>query len=164
MKEFKLLLFNEKDTINLGYRLSFCFKKCFIIYLYGDIGSGKTTFSRGFLQGLGYIGHIKSPTYTLVEKYFLVSNIIYHFDLYRLNNPEELEFIGIRDYFCHQAIYLIEWPKKGKGILPYADIKLYLSYYNNLRKAHFIATSIYGEILLKKLSYNNINYNYNFNL
>ncbi|MGP1939680.1 MAG: tRNA (adenosine(37)-N6)-threonylcarbamoyltransferase complex ATPase subunit type 1 TsaE [Arsenophonus sp. ET-DL9-MAG3] len=153
MKEFILLLADEKETITLGNRLGCFCNQCFILYLYGDLGTGKTTFSRGFLQGLGYQGHVKSPTYTLVEYYFFSDNFVYHFDLYRLTDPEELEFIGIRDYFDWRAICLVEWPKKGKGILPHADLELYLSYNDNGRKARFVALSIYGKMLLEKFSY-----------
>ncbi|MGP1945921.1 MAG: tRNA (adenosine(37)-N6)-threonylcarbamoyltransferase complex ATPase subunit type 1 TsaE [Arsenophonus sp. ER-QC15-MAG3] len=150
MKEL-ILLANEKETISLGYRLGLHCKQRFILYLYGDFGTGKTTFSRGFLQSLGYQGYVKSPTYTLVESYLLNYNTVYHFDLHRLTDPKELEFIGVRDYFNYDDICLVEYPNNGEGILPCADLELYLSYDNNWRQAQFIPFSSYGEILLKKL-------------
>ena len=119
--------------------------------LIGKNGAGKTTLTRGMVQGLGYQGNVKSPTYTLVEEYSIAGKMIYHFDLYRLADPEELEFMGIRDYFSQNCICLIEWAEKGKGILPEADLLVNIDYYDDARNMTLIAQNSVGEHILTQL-------------
>ncbi len=97
-----------------------------VVYLQGDLGVGKTTLAQAMLRALGVTQSIKSPTYTLLESYETHLGLAYHLDLYRLNDPEELEFIGIRDYLGTAALWLVEWPEKGAGYLPEADLLLTL--------------------------------------
>jgi tRNA threonylcarbamoyladenosine biosynthesis protein TsaE len=119
---FKLALNNEDDTQNLAQVLAQHFSTG-VIYLIGDLGAGKTTLTRYFLQSLGHKGAVKSPTYTLVEPYNIHGKDIFHFDLYRLNDPYELELMGIRDYLeTPDALFLFEWPSKGGDEIPEPDL------------------------------------------
>lgn len=125
------------------------------LYLNGELGAGKTTLSRGIIQGLGHQGKVKSPTYTLVEEYQLQGKNIYHFDLYRLSDPEELEFMGIRDYFTENSICLIEWAEKGAGLLAEADLFVDIAYADNAREVQLIAKSTLGESIIQQLHLKN---------
>ncbi|QXW27047.1 tRNA (adenosine(37)-N6)-threonylcarbamoyltransferase complex ATPase subunit type 1 TsaE [Acinetobacter johnsonii] len=119
---FNLTLNNEEDTKNLAEILSKNFTAG-VIYLIGDLGAGKTTLTRYWLQAMGHKGAVKSPTYTLVEPYNIQGKDIFHFDLYRLNDPYELELMGIRDYLeTADALFLFEWPSKGGEEIPEADL------------------------------------------
>ncbi|WWP00378.1 MAG: tRNA (adenosine(37)-N6)-threonylcarbamoyltransferase complex ATPase subunit type 1 TsaE [Candidatus Dasytiphilus stammeri] len=141
---FKTLLPNETATLNLGKKIAILSKnkKTIKIGLSGDLGTGKTTLCRGFLQALGYQDPIKSPSYSLVESYYLSSCIVHHFDFYRISKLEELEFIGLRDYFSINAFYLLEWANKSYEMFPSMDIHLWLAYHKEeYRIAEITASS-----------------------
>ena len=120
-------------------------------FLQGELGAGKTTLARGFLRRLGHTGIVKSPTYTLVEPYFLKDQDVYHFDLYRLNTLEELESIGLRDYFDGRGISLIEWPEKAKELLDPPDVWLTIEFQGSSRQVQLLAHTATGTDIVKKL-------------
>lgn len=119
---FVIQLADENEMLRLGAQLAKVIPNGTVIYLTGSLGAGKTTLVRGLLRGLGYEDPVKSPTYTLVEPYEVAGKKIYHFDVYRIDDAEELEYIGIRDYFDKDSICLIEWPENAQGVLPSADL------------------------------------------
>lgn len=121
------------------------------LYLNGDLGAGKTTFTRHLVQGLGHDGSVKSPTYTLVEPYLIGDVDLFHFDLYRLADPEELEFMGIRDYFNANSLCLIEWPEKGWGMLAAADIEINIQIKDEQRKFEFVTHSSVADNILSSM-------------
>ena len=121
------------------------------VFFHGQLGSGKTTLCRGVLRACGHVGVVKSPTYTLVEPYHYRNIDIYHFDLYRLGDPEELEYVGIRDYFSGNNICLVEWPERGEGMLPGADVHVFLDYLRGGRIVKLVAGAQRGENIIGTL-------------
>lgn len=123
----QLYLNNTEETERFGAELFKSVPSKCVIFLQGDLGAGKTTLVRGFLRAAGFSGAVKSPTYTLVEEYTIGGRKLFHFDLYRVVDPEELEWMGIRDYFDQDSVCFIEWPDKGKGFLPEPDTVIALA-------------------------------------
>jgi tRNA threonylcarbamoyladenosine biosynthesis protein TsaE len=145
---------NEEAMLELARKLCHCLEWPLTVYMHGELGAGKTTFTRGIVQGLGHSGAVKSPTYTLVEPYDFGNRRVYHFDLYRLSDPEELEYMGIRDYFLNNCLCIIEWPSHGLGWLPCADLEIRIEYKKIGRCLSIDAKSEQGTRVLEKLHHN----------
>lgn len=122
---------NEKATEQLGERLSATVPPVRLLYIRGPLGAGKTTLVRGLLRGLGYEGPVKSPTFTLVEPYDLAKATVNHFDLYRVTDPQELEFLALRDYIGSGNVCIVEWPERGADVLPLPDLDVMIRPSNN---------------------------------
>jgi tRNA threonylcarbamoyladenosine biosynthesis protein TsaE len=144
---------NEKKTQQIAEKLAkYCPKtERFIIFLEGELGSGKTTFARFFLQTLGHAGPVKSPTYTLVETYQVANHLIFHLDLYRLQAPREILELGLYDELSQVAIWLIEWPERALAFLPQADILCSLALIKCHRQLQIRAQTSRGKQLLQKI-------------
>lgn len=145
MSEVTLYLADEQAMSDFGARIARVTQGHGLIFLEGNLGMGKTTLSRGIIRGLGHVGSVKSPTFTLVEPYEIGEVRAFHFDLYRLVDPEELEFLGIRDYFEDDALCLIEWPDKGAGFLPKPDLTITISPQDSGRSLKILSQGSRGE-------------------
>ena len=150
--DFEILLLGEQAMVGFGARLGKLLPDGSLIFLEGDLGAGKTTLSRGILEAFGHHGVVKSPTYTLVEPYTLEERLIYHFDLYRLGDPEELEFIGIRDYLNQASCCLIEWPERGEGMLPEPDLRVEIHVVDDARCVAISAGTKKGQQIIGELT------------
>ena len=142
---------DEEAMVALGARVAAVCEPGLVVFLEGDLGMGKTTFSRGFIRALGHSGAVKSPTYTLVEPYQLGELQVFHFDLYRLEDPEELEFMGIRDYFGDMSVCLVEWPERGLGALPLGDLVINIARTGSGRRLMFEAATERGRRVLARM-------------
>lgn len=137
-------LADEGATLALGKSWAASLSAPLVVYLQGDLGAGKTTFTRGLLRGLGHNGAVKSPTYTLVESYPLTSFVLHHFDLYRFSTPEEWEDAGLDDLFGDDSVCFIEWPQQGGEFTPNADITISLNHSEHGRNCTLTAHTTRG--------------------
>ncbi|HQU14743.1 MAG: tRNA (adenosine(37)-N6)-threonylcarbamoyltransferase complex ATPase subunit type 1 TsaE [Chromatiales bacterium 21-64-14] len=135
----------------LGAALAVACGPGLLIRLTGELGTGKTTLTRGFLAALGHAGPVRSPTYTLVEPYEIGRHRVYHLDLYRVADPEELEFLGLRDLLDGEAVCLVEWPERAGAALPAGDLTLHLAYRSPGRQVTVTAQSPAGQGVLDHL-------------
>lgn len=152
-----IMLHSEENTLRVANALGCILKthkQLVIIHLDGVLGAGKTTFCRGVLQAFGHVGAVKSPTYTLVEPYEFCEQTVYHFDLYRLGDPHELDYMGIRDYYDQQCVCLIEWPDRGAGFLPEPDLLVNLVAVGESRRMVLKGISSLGESVVGNMRKN----------
>lgn len=152
VNEMQLHFDSESAMLNWAKHFSEYLQAGCVIFLYGPLGAGKTTLTRGILRGLGFQDKVKSPTYTLVEPYHIKYIDIFHFDLYRLKKPQELLEIGIQDYLQPNAICIIEWPENGLPCLPQPDLACYISHTEPGRQLTLKAYSALGKQILEKLN------------
>jgi tRNA threonylcarbamoyladenosine biosynthesis protein TsaE len=141
---------NEQLLEKLGGCLSSLLGQHLLLTLEGELGAGKTTLVRGLLHRAGYSGAVKSPTFSLVEPYELISGKLFHFDLYRLKDPEELEYIGMREYLSAPALSVVEWPEKAGDFLPVSDIHIMIKRTGQGREVNLQAQTEHGRILIGK--------------
>lgn len=154
MRTFATYLPDEAATSAFGSCLARCLAPGLLVYLHGDLGAGKTALTRALLHAGGYVGHVKSPTYALVEHYRLPSaQQVVHFDLYRMGSPEEFLDAGLAEEFNGENICIVEWPEQGAGILPQPDWRIYLSVRDDGREVELQACSTQGELCLNRLHF-----------
>lgn len=157
MRHFKTHLHDEAGTAAIGAALARALAPGLAIHLHGDLGAGKTTLTRAMLHAAGYTGHVRSPTYTLVEPYAVVIDgqqvEVLHFDLYRLASAEEFLDAGFREHFGGQAICIVEWPEKAAPVLPSPDIEVLLSISGRGRDIELQALSDQGYQCLDRLKF-----------
>ena len=154
INQLQLILKDEQQMQLLGEKIAQAIDQIntpLLVVLNGDLGAGKTTLSRGILNGLGHKGSVKSPTYTLVEPYDLEIGKVFHFDLYRLVDPEELYEIGFNDYLSEAQLSMVEWPDKGGNLVPKADISLQINSNGTGREVILMAQTSLGSQCVNRL-------------
>lgn len=144
----ELIVTTAQEMEKLGARLAKGLSIVQLVYLRGTLGTGKTTLVRGLLQAMGHMGVVRSPTFTLVEGYVVNGRQIYHLDLYRVGYPEELEFIGFRDYVKNNNLCLIEWAERGAAVLPLPDLDVEIRKSEDQRIVRLISHTERGAKLL----------------
>jgi tRNA threonylcarbamoyladenosine biosynthesis protein TsaE len=149
-----LKLMSEGEQETLGARVARACEGQTLIFLEGDLGAGKTTLARGFLRGLGHWGTVKSPTYTLIEPYEIEGRKVYHLDLYRVADPGELEYLGLREMLSENATLLIEWAERGEGWLPPPDLRVLIRHCGQGREVELDAFTPVGEKVVSRLGSN----------
>lgn len=145
-------LADEEATLTAGRVLGQLLDGHGLVTLQGNLGGGKTTLSRGLIQGLGYQGAVKSPTYTLVEPYEIGALRVQHYDLYRMSDPEELEYLGMRDFLADDTLTLVEWPERAGTRLPAADLALSLELQGTGRRLAWQGQTARGRQLAEQLA------------
>lgn len=147
----QLILPDEAATLALGAALAGVLKPGLVIHLHGDLGTGKTTLTRGLLRGLGHTGPVKSPTYTLVELYVISGYSVYHFDFYRFNSPQEWYDAGLEEHFDGTSVCVVEWPEKADGLSPPPDIEIRFEAHGDARQVSLEGNSERGTSCLSEL-------------
>lgn len=142
---------DTEAQLNFGARLATLLPPMCVLYLEGDLGTGKTTLTRGILRQLGHAGAVRSPTYTLLESYQFADRAVYHLDLYRLTDPEELEYLGLRDLLGETALWVIEWPERGVAHLPAADLTIHINHLSSGRRLQLCGLTPAGNALVAAL-------------
>lgn len=140
---------SPEDTAALAARLAAVCPQGMTVHLHGDLGAGKSTFARAFLQALGVRGAIKSPTYTLIESYALADGLdAVHMDLYRIAAPDEVDYLSLDDYEGRSRVMLIEWPDRGEGHIPPADLRIEITGEGGTRRIRLETRSAAGDAWL----------------
>ena len=148
---FEIEIEDETAMLRFGAQLADALGGRGAVLISGDLGAGKTTLCRGLLRQMGHEGSVKSPTFTLVEPYEIEGVRVYHFDLYRLSHPDELDYVGIDEYFSNETLCLVEWPEKAEGSLPSHDLELSIDVTGEKRNIRIGSNSQHGTRICESL-------------